>query len=123
MSDILKDYKEIRMIENIKNAKNYLKQIKDLEKENEELKKELQRYKDMKAKGLEEFKFVGGCWSCGIQLSADKYIAKASKYHQALEEIREVCNKYFSLRYPVSCIPPLAEIENKINKVLESEEE
>ena len=35
-----------------------------------------------------------------------------------LHSIREICNKYFSLKYQVSCVPPLAEIENKIDEVL-----
>lgn len=65
--------------------------LRRLKQENAELKEELQKYKDMEAKGLEEFKDVGGCWGCGIQLASDEYFASCCKYSQALEEIRGIC--------------------------------
>lgn len=37
-----------------------------------EFKAELKKYKDMAAKGLEEFKDVGGCWGCGLQLQLNQ---------------------------------------------------
>lgn len=37
-----------------------------------ELEAELKKYKDMAAKGLEEFKDVGGCWGCGLQLQLNQ---------------------------------------------------
>ena len=46
----------------------------------------------MEAMGLEEFKDVGGCWGCGIQLASDEYFASCRKYKQALEEIRKIIN-------------------------------
>ena len=52
---------------------------------------ELQRYKDMEQKGLEEFKDVGGCWGCGIQESLNQVWADCKTYRQALQEIRDIC--------------------------------
>ena len=37
-----------------------------------EFEAELKKYKDMAAKGLEEFKDVGGCWGCGLQLQLNQ---------------------------------------------------
>lgn len=45
---------------------------KDKDKIIAEFEAELKKYKDMAAKGLEEFKDVGGCWGCGLQLQLNQ---------------------------------------------------
>lgn len=49
-----------------------INRIAELAKENAELKAELQKFKDMAKKGLDEFKDVGGCWGCGLQLQLNQ---------------------------------------------------
>ena len=96
------------------------KQLKRLEQENEKLTKKLQKYENMRTKGLEEFKDVGGCWGCGLQLQLNQDIedikklkqnaqdtydmykalmksfeisnSERSKYKQTLEEIKIIVN-------------------------------
>lgn len=89
----------------------YYKQLKRLEQENAELKAELQNFKDMAKKGLDEFKDVGGCWGCGLQLQLNQDMEdikqlkaendrlkeeldflKNNTYREALREIREYIN-------------------------------
>lgn len=83
-----------------------------------ELKAELQKYKDMEAKGLEEFKDVGGCWGCGLQsqlnqdmedikrlkVQKDKYYQqtlddeiKLNELYQTLQEIKEIAEGHTEL--------------------------
>ena len=95
----------------------YYKQLKRLEQENTKLKEELQRYKDMEAKGLEEFKDVGGCWGCGIQSASDQYFNEAKKYRKALEEIREVVKRTDFCHSP-SVANLISVIRHEINEVL-----
>lgn len=63
-------------------------------------KAELKKYKDMAKKGLEEFKDVGGCWGCGLQLQLNQDIedikqlkAENERLKQTLQEIREYCEE------------------------------
>lgn len=98
----------------------YFKQLQRLEQENAELKKELKKYKDMEAKGLEEFKDVGGCWGCGIQSASDQYFNEAKKYRKALEEIREVVKRTDFCHSP-SVANLISVIRHEINEVLGNE--
>lgn len=50
--------------------------------------KELQRYKDMEAKGLEEIKDVGGCWGCGIQAQVNQDMVDLKKYKDEIEDLK-----------------------------------
>lgn len=107
------------------------------------LKQELQKYKDMEAKGLEEFKDVGGCWGCGLKLQlnrdiedikqlkqeneklkernkklelAHKYTCSEKLYKHALEEIREITKELKQTKIPFCEIEE--KIQNIINEVL-----
>lgn len=103
-------------------------------------KAELQKYEDMAQKGLDEFKDVGGCWGCGLQLQLnqdiedikrlkeekggmqiliDNYIALTEKYSQALQEIREIVSKIIdSYIRPYGDFDQLKTILTKINEVI-----
>ena len=72
---------------------NYIECVTKLKQENKELKEKLEEYEEMAKKGLEEFKDVGGCWGCGIQLVSDAYSTTCKKYKQAFEEIRDLLNQ------------------------------
>lgn len=76
----------------------YCKNCYKLTEENEKLKEELNRYKEMEAKGLEEFKDVGGCWGCGLQLQLEQDIKDLKKYGQEnvelLQENAKLKNKH-----------------------------
>lgn len=51
----------------------------------------------MEAKGLEEFKNIGGCWGCGIQSSLDEVIKEFQQYKKSkqasYEEMQKKCNE------------------------------
>ena len=98
-----------------------------LERTNNELRKrfsedttklsaELQQYKDMAKKGLEEFKDVGGCWGCGIQESLNQAWADCKNYRQALQDIRKYCEEQNLKADYTAC-----EIIDKINEVIGAE--
>ena len=59
-------------------------------KQLQRVKAELKKFQDMAEKGLEEFKDVGGCWGCGIQLACDEYFAECKKLRAENEKLREV---------------------------------
>ena len=58
-------------------------------KQLQRLKQELQRYKDMEAKGLEEFKDIGGCWGCGLQLQLNQDIIDIKQLEQENERLKK----------------------------------
>ena len=70
------------------------KQLKRLEQENAKLKAELQKYKDMEAKGLEEFKDVGGCWGCGLQLQLNQDLEDIKQLKAENERLKEELATY-----------------------------
>lgn len=54
-----------------------------------ELKAELQNFKDMAIKGLDEFKDVGGCWGCGLQLQLNKDMEDIKQLKAENERLKE----------------------------------
>ena len=77
-------------------------QCKELEKENAELKAELKKYKDMAAKGLEEFKDVGGCWGCGLQLQLKQNLEDI-KHLKAENDRLKRENRHYKAELKLSC--------------------
>lgn len=67
----------------------YYKQRQRLEQENAELKAELQKFKDMAKKGLDEFKDVGGCWGCGLQLQLNQDIEDIKQLKAENDRLKE----------------------------------
>lgn len=63
--------------------------MEDKDKIIAELKAELQKYKDMEAKGLEEFKDVGGCWGCGLQLQLNQDLEDIKQLKAENERLKE----------------------------------
>ena len=51
---------------------------------------ELKKYKDMAAKGLEEFKDVGGCWGCGLQLQLKQNLEDIKHLKAENETLKKV---------------------------------
>lgn len=71
-----------------------LDEIKEFyQNELDQLKAELQKYKDMEAKGLEEFKDIGGCWGCGIQLTLDEVVKEFQQYKASKQASYEALQK------------------------------
>ena len=66
-----------------KDIKRFKGVVANLSKENKQLKEELNRYKEMEVKGLEEFKDVGGCWGCGLQLQLEQDIKDLRKLNSS----------------------------------------
>lgn len=62
-------------------------EILTLKEENAKLKAELQKFKDMAKKGLDEFKDVGGCWGCGLQLQLNQDL---EAYKQSEQEATKI---------------------------------
>ena len=60
-----------------------------LQELNQQLQSELQRYKDMEQKGLEEFKDVGGCWGCGLQLQLNQDIEDIKQLKAENERLKQ----------------------------------
>jgi regulator of replication initiation timing len=54
-----------------------------------ELKAELQNFKDMAKKGLDEFKDVGGCWGCGLQLQLNKDMEDIKRLKAESERLKQ----------------------------------
>lgn len=54
-----------------------------------ELKAELQKFKDMAKKGLDEFKDVGGCWGCGLQLQLNQDLEDIKQLKAENDRLRE----------------------------------
>lgn len=67
----------------------YYKQLK-------RAKTELKKYEDMAKKGLEEFKDVGGCWGCGLQLQLNQDIEDIKKLKAENEELKKELEKHKS---------------------------
>lgn len=55
-------------------------------------KAELKKYEDMAKKGLEEFKDVGGCWGCGLQLQLNQDIEDIKQLKAENEELQARLN-------------------------------
>ena len=113
-------------------------------------KAELKKYEDMAKKGLEEFKDVGGCWGCGLQLQLNQNMenikklkaenerlkqewrldclkceykntkADVEKYRQALQEIRDITERTDG-NHPASVINMVSVIRHTINTVIGAE--
>ena len=60
----------------------------ELQEENERLEAELKKYEDMAKKGLEEFKDVGGCWGCGLQLQLNQDMEDIKKLKAENEKLK-----------------------------------
>lgn len=54
-----------------------------------QLKVELQQYKDMAKKGLDNYKDVGGCWGCGISFSFDELLKSYKKLENSYLEVTQ----------------------------------
>lgn len=67
----------------------YYKQLKRKEQECEKLKAELKNFQDMARKGLDEFKDVGGCWGCGLQLQLNQDIQDIKQLKAENDELKE----------------------------------
>lgn len=67
----------------------YYKQLKRKEQECDELKAELKNFQDMAKKGLDEFKDVGGCWGCGLQLQLNQDIQDIKQLKAENDELKE----------------------------------
>ena len=70
-----------------------INRIAELAKENAELEAELQNFKDMAKKGLDEFKDVGGCWGCGLQLELNHDMEDIKQLKAENERLKEEINK------------------------------
>ena len=83
------------MSEETKSQLDYFKdEPKYLKKVIEELQQELQKYKDMESKGLEEFKEIGGCWGCGLQLQLNQDIKDISNLKEQNETLKRTCQDW-----------------------------
>lgn len=93
-------YKQLKRLEQ-ENAK--LKQDIEAYKQSEqeateiitELKTELQKFKDMAKKGLDEFKDVGGCWGCGLQLQLNQDLEDIKQLKTENERLKARKDKYY----------------------------
>lgn len=102
-------------------------QLKQFETENAKLKEELNRYKEMEAKGLQEFKDIGGCWGCGIQLLLNqervnfkKCDLENKKLKEKLEKIKGIVTKYSQHEgYLLDGL--FTDLVDELNKVLKDE--
>ena len=94
-----------------------------------QLEEELQKYKDMEAKGLEEYKDVGGCWGCNIQESLNQvykdykalkedYKVLENTYTACEKEYKALAKRYHELQAECMQLKALLEIERTANKVL-----
>ena len=91
----------------------YYKQLKRLQAE-------LQKYKDMEAKGLEEFKDIGGCWGCGLQLQLDQDLKDIKRLRAENEEKDKLLKWLITQQYYI--LPKnLKQRINEVIKRLESE--
>jgi len=70
------------------------KENEQLKQENEELKQEVKNFRDMAKKGLDEFKDVGGCWGCGLQLQLNQDIQDIKQLKAECEELKEKIETY-----------------------------
>ncbi len=71
--------------------------IAELKAENTKLKEELNRYKEMEAKGLQEFKDIGGCWGCGIQLLLNNERVNFKKCDLENKKLKAKLEKIFEI--------------------------
>lgn len=85
----------------------YFKQCRRLEQE-------LQKYKDMEAKGLAEFKDIGGCWGCGLQLQIAQNCKDIKKLSEKNEQKTHFLEWLITQQYYI--IPK--NIKNKIKEIL-----
>ena len=67
----------------------YYKQLKRKEQECEKLKAELKNFRSMAKKGLDEFKHIGGCWGCGLQLQLNQDIEDIRKLKAENEVLKQ----------------------------------
>ena len=58
-----------------------------------ELESELEKYRDMAKKGLDEFKDIGGCWGCGLQLQLNQDIQDIKQLKAECERLKEESEK------------------------------
>lgn len=87
--------KPISYWEKLENRYKVLDEIIDLNNAKiGQLEKELQNFKDMAEKGLDEFKDVGGCWGCGIQLSLDQAYKENERLKDNLSDAEAIIIVY-----------------------------
>lgn len=76
--------------------------LSGLEKKNAELKAELQNFKDMAKKGLDEFKDVGGCWGCGLQLQLNQDMEDIKQLKAENEKLKEATDGLLNIQYTLA---------------------
>ena len=74
-------------------------------------KQELQKFQDMAKKGLEEFKDVGGCWGCGLQL----------QLNQDIEDIKQLKAENERLKEEIDFLKKELECSKKLRKRMQND--